>query len=158
MKHLMWHWFIEPTLNMANPFLDNHTNLWFKFDYFFSALFFLQKTSYYMKDCSMDPNETAQKLLLQGFLSFWSFVQDCSVDPCYPFHEVRRKRDRKKENVVKESTETRWKPGMQGQGSRGGRGNYSSRHNSHGNLIYKLDILTCLICYIHNCHSSLNFI
>ncbi|KAJ0801484.1 putative GBF-interacting protein [Helianthus annuus] len=68
-----------------------------------------------LKDCSMDPNETAQKLLLQD-----------------PFHEVRRKRDRKKEpNVVKESTETRWKPGMQGRGSRGGRGNYSSRHNSH---------------------------
>ncbi|XP_035834842.1 GBF-interacting protein 1 isoform X2 [Helianthus annuus] len=88
-----------------------------------------------MKDCSMDPNETAQKLLLQD-----------------PFHEVRRMRDHKKEvrgiserlklwygkvmcftrlNVVKESTETRWKPGMQGRGSRGGRGNYSSRHNSH---------------------------
>ncbi|MFS8015971.1 hypothetical protein Hanom_Chr15g01362961 [Helianthus anomalus] len=52
----------------------------------------------------------------------------------YPFHEVRRKRDRKKENVVKEFTETRWKPGMQGRGSRGGRGNYSSRHNSHAVL------------------------
>ncbi|KAI3804887.1 hypothetical protein L1987_26758 [Smallanthus sonchifolius] len=69
-----------------------------------------------LKECSMDPNETAQKLLSQD-----------------PFHEViRRKRDRKKEqNVVKEATEPRWKPGMQGRGNRGGRGNYSSRHNSH---------------------------
>ncbi|KAL6975508.1 hypothetical protein U1Q18_024304 [Sarracenia purpurea var. burkii] len=42
-----------------------------------------------LKECSMDPNETAQKLLLQ---------------------------------------ELRWRPGMQGRGSRGGRGNYSSRY------------------------------
>ncbi|KAI7744093.1 hypothetical protein M8C21_030343, partial [Ambrosia artemisiifolia] len=68
-----------------------------------------------LKDCSMDPNETTQKLLLQD-----------------PFHEVKRKRDRKKENVVKESMEGRWKGGMQGRGNRGGRGSYSSRHNSHG--------------------------
>ncbi|XP_023741655.1 GBF-interacting protein 1 [Lactuca sativa] len=69
-----------------------------------------------LKECSMDPNETTQKLLLQD-----------------PFHEVRRKRDRKKENPIKESTEPRWKPGMQGRGNRGGRGSgaYSSRHNSH---------------------------
>ncbi|KAK1431087.1 hypothetical protein QVD17_14308 [Tagetes erecta] len=66
-----------------------------------------------LKECSMDPNETAQKLLSQD-----------------PFHEVRRKRDRKKENVIKEATEPRWKPGMQGRGNRGGRGNYSSRNNS----------------------------
>ncbi|KAL4581452.1 hypothetical protein LXL04_017667 [Taraxacum kok-saghyz] len=68
-----------------------------------------------LKECSMDPNETTQKLLLQD-----------------PFHEVRRKRDRKKENPIKESTESRWKPGMQGRGNRGGRGSYQSRHNSHG--------------------------
>ncbi|CAI9294913.1 unnamed protein product [Lactuca saligna] len=67
-----------------------------------------------LKECSMDPNETAQKLLLQD-----------------PFHEVKRKRDRKKENPSKESTESRWKPGMQGRGNRGGRGNYSSRHMSN---------------------------
>ncbi|XP_071727138.1 GBF-interacting protein 1-like [Rutidosis leptorrhynchoides] len=67
-----------------------------------------------LKECSMDPNETAQKLLSQD-----------------PFHEVRRKRDRKKEVVNKESTEPRWKPGMQGRGNRGGRGNYSSRHIFH---------------------------
>nr|GEW70331.1 GBF-interacting protein 1-like isoform X1 [Tanacetum cinerariifolium] len=49
-----------------------------------------------------------------------------------PFHEVRRKRDRKKENNIKESTEPKWKPGMQGRGNRGGRGNYSARHSSQG--------------------------
>ncbi|KAI8012353.1 GBF-interacting protein 1 [Camellia lanceoleosa] len=64
-----------------------------------------------LKECSMDPNETAQKLLLQD-----------------TFHEVKRKRDRRKENLSnKEPTELRWRPGMQGRGSRGGRGNYS-RH------------------------------
>lgn len=68
-----------------------------------------------LKECSMDPNETAQKLLLQD-----------------TFHEVRRKRDRRKENLnTKEPSESRWRPGMQGRGSRGGRGNYSSRYLSH---------------------------
>ncbi|TXG68012.1 hypothetical protein EZV62_009287 [Acer yangbiense] len=46
-------------------------------------------------DCSMDPNETAQKLLYLD-----------------TFHEVKKKRDRKKE----------------GQGARGGRGNYNSNY------------------------------
>ncbi|KAL8205354.1 hypothetical protein R6Q57_008912 [Mikania cordata] len=68
-----------------------------------------------LKDCSMDPNETAQKLLLQD-----------------PFHEVKRKRGRKKENLPKESIEPRGKPGMQGRGNRGGRLNYPSRHTSNG--------------------------
>ncbi|KAI3675127.1 hypothetical protein L1987_84711 [Smallanthus sonchifolius] len=67
-----------------------------------------------LRDCSMDPNETAQKLLLQD-----------------PFHEVKRKRGRKKENLSKEPTEPKWKPGMQGRGNRGGRLNYSSRRNSN---------------------------
>ncbi|XP_076894479.1 GBF-interacting protein 1-like isoform X1 [Bidens hawaiensis] len=70
-----------------------------------------------LKECNMDPNETAQKLLSQD-----------------PFHEVRRKGNRKKEqNLVKESAEPKWKPGMQGRGSRGGRGNsnYPSRHGVH---------------------------
>ncbi|XP_074591422.1 GBF-interacting protein 1-like [Curcuma longa] len=62
-----------------------------------------------LKECSMDPNETAQKLLLQD-----------------TFHEVKRKRDKRKENV-REPAEPRWRPGMQGRGGRGGRGNYSSR-------------------------------
>ncbi|XP_038975945.1 GBF-interacting protein 1-like isoform X1 [Phoenix dactylifera] len=59
-----------------------------------------------LKECSMDPNETAHKLLLQD-----------------PFHEVKRKRSRKKEN--REPSDSRWRPGLQGQGGRGGRGNYS---------------------------------
>ncbi|KAJ9176759.1 hypothetical protein P3X46_012039 [Hevea brasiliensis] len=68
-----------------------------------------------LKDCSMDPNETAQKLLLQD-----------------PFHEVKRKRDRRKENVNnRESGDARWRPGTQGRGSKGGRVNFSSRHSSH---------------------------
>lgn len=68
-----------------------------------------------LKDCAMDPNETVQKLLMQD-----------------PFHEVRRKRDKRKEHLSnRDSAEPRWRPGMQGQGSRGGRVNYSSRHTSH---------------------------
>ncbi|KAL2547752.1 Kinase-related protein of unknown function [Forsythia ovata] len=66
-----------------------------------------------LKECSMDPNETAQKLLLQD-----------------TFHEVKRKRDRRKENLNKESTESRWKPGVQTWVNRGGQGNYSSRYMS----------------------------
>ncbi|KAJ1431779.1 UBA-like superfamily [Sesbania bispinosa] len=62
-----------------------------------------------LKECSMDPNETAQKLLLQD-----------------TFHEVKRKRDRRKENVNnRESVEPRGRPGTQGRGLRGGRGNFS---------------------------------
>ncbi|KAF8414285.1 hypothetical protein HHK36_002287 [Tetracentron sinense] len=68
-----------------------------------------------LKECSMDPNETAQKLLLQD-----------------TFHEVRRKRDRRKENLnIRESADSRWKPGTQGRGGRGGRGNYSPRYISY---------------------------
>lgn len=67
-----------------------------------------------LKECSMDPNETADKLLLQD-----------------TFHEVKRKRDKRKENLNKEPAESRWKPGMQGRGSKGGRGSSSSRNNSH---------------------------
>ncbi|GAV68446.1 DUF1296 domain-containing protein [Cephalotus follicularis] len=68
-----------------------------------------------LKECSMDPNETAQKLLLQD-----------------TFHEVKRKRDRRKENLNnKESVEPRGRPGTQGRGSRGGRVNFSPRYTSN---------------------------
>ncbi|KAL7086496.1 hypothetical protein ACP275_13G006000 [Erythranthe tilingii] len=67
-----------------------------------------------LKDCSMDPNETTQKLLLLD-----------------TFHEVKRKRDRKKENLNKEPAEIKWKPGTQVRANRVGRGNYPSRHISH---------------------------
>ncbi|XP_057955419.1 GBF-interacting protein 1-like isoform X2 [Malania oleifera] len=68
-----------------------------------------------LKECSMDPNETVQKLLLQD-----------------TFHEVKRKRDRRRENLNnKESAESRLRPGMQGRGNRGGRGNYLNRFTSH---------------------------
>ncbi|KAK8621481.1 hypothetical protein V6N13_067910 [Hibiscus sabdariffa] len=68
-----------------------------------------------LKECSMDPNETAQRLLLQD-----------------PFREVKRKRDRKKESLTnKESAESRWRPGSQGRGTRGGRGNFPPRYTAH---------------------------
>ncbi|KAJ6824682.1 GBF-interacting protein 1-like [Iris pallida] len=81
-----------------------------------------------LRECSMDPNETAQKLLLQD-----------------TFHEVKRKRDKRKENN-KEPAETRWRPALQGRGGRGGRGNYSSRYMSHdtgsGKIIEKENGIT----------------
>ncbi|KAL3646147.1 hypothetical protein CASFOL_011327 [Castilleja foliolosa] len=66
-----------------------------------------------LRECSMDPNETTQKLLLLD-----------------TFHEVKRKRDRRKENLNKEPAEPKWKPGPQARANRVGRGNYSSRHIS----------------------------
>ncbi|XP_031102930.1 GBF-interacting protein 1-like isoform X2 [Ipomoea triloba] len=67
-----------------------------------------------LKECSMDPNETTQKLIFQD-----------------TFHEVKRKRDRRKENVNNKSGELNWKAGTQGQGNKGGFGNYSSCYASH---------------------------
>ncbi|MED6162821.1 hypothetical protein PIB30_074101 [Stylosanthes scabra] len=58
-----------------------------------------------LKECSMDPNETTQKLLHQD-----------------TFHEVKRKRDKRKESLNnRESVETRWRLGAQGRGPTGGR-------------------------------------
>ncbi|XVE78290.1 hypothetical protein DITRI_Ditri13aG0132900 [Diplodiscus trichospermus] len=68
-----------------------------------------------LRECSMDPNETAQRLLLQD-----------------PFREVKRKRDRKKESLNnKESAESRWRSGAPGRASRVGRGNFSPRYTAH---------------------------
>ncbi|KAI9382737.1 hypothetical protein POPTR_014G169900v4 [Populus trichocarpa] len=68
-----------------------------------------------LKECSMDPNETAQKLLSQD-----------------PFHEVKRKRDRKKENAHnRESGDSRWRSGSQGRVSRGSRTIFSPRRTAH---------------------------
>ncbi|KAK4275288.1 hypothetical protein QN277_018400 [Acacia crassicarpa] len=61
-----------------------------------------------LKECSMDPNETAQKLL--------------HLDT---FHEVRRRRDRKKESSWA-SVDSKPKQGGQGRGGRGASGGYSS--------------------------------
>ncbi|KAL9243959.1 hypothetical protein vseg_017788 [Gypsophila vaccaria] len=63
-----------------------------------------------LKECSMDPNETAQKLLHQD-----------------TFHEVKRRRDRKPESN-REIVEPR-RPGPPARGGRGGRG-YRSSHGS----------------------------
>ncbi|KAG2713874.1 hypothetical protein I3760_04G196300 [Carya illinoinensis] len=68
-----------------------------------------------LMECSMDPNETAQKLLLQD-----------------TFHEVKRKRERRKENLNnKESAESRRRPSIQGRGGRGGRVNSTPHLLSH---------------------------
>ncbi|MCL7035936.1 hypothetical protein MKW94_020706 [Papaver nudicaule] len=67
-----------------------------------------------LKECSMDPNETTQRLLFQD-----------------TFHEVKRKRDKKKENLnMRESADSRWRPGPQGRGGRIGRSNDFPRYNS----------------------------
>ncbi|CAO2201340.1 unnamed protein product [Urochloa humidicola] len=68
-----------------------------------------------LRECNMDPNETAQRLLLQD-----------------TFHEVKRKRDKKKEGS-KEPSDSRWRPALQGRGGKNGRGNYSSRSLSSSN-------------------------
>uniref|UniRef100_A0A1J3FRL8 GBF-interacting protein 1 N-terminal domain-containing protein n=1 Tax=Noccaea caerulescens TaxID=107243 RepID=A0A1J3FRL8_NOCCA len=68
-----------------------------------------------LHECNMDPDETAQRLLLQD-----------------PFHEVKKKRDKRKETLSnKDSVEPQWRSGGPGRGSRGGRMNFSSRHSSH---------------------------
>ncbi|KAK8968777.1 hypothetical protein KSP40_PGU018369 [Platanthera guangdongensis] len=66
-----------------------------------------------LKECSMDPNETVQKLLFQD-----------------TFHEVKRKRDKRKEGN-KEATDSNWRQGPQGRMGRAARGNYNSRYSSH---------------------------
>ncbi|XP_061364526.1 uncharacterized protein LOC133307963 isoform X2 [Gastrolobium bilobum] len=68
-----------------------------------------------LKECSMDPNETVHRLLFQD-----------------TFHEVKRKREKRKETVKnRQSLESRSKPGSQGRGVRGGRGKFSPHHVSH---------------------------
>eukprot|EP00252_Welwitschia_mirabilis_P018353 TRINITY_DN4078_c0_g1_i1.p1 TRINITY_DN4078_c0_g1~~TRINITY_DN4078_c0_g1_i1.p1 ORF type:complete len:913 (+),score=238.17 TRINITY_DN4078_c0_g1_i1:523-3261(+) len=67
-----------------------------------------------LKECNMDPNETAQKLLVQD-----------------PFHEVKRKRDKRKEaNTGREPGDARPRTGSQTRGGRGGRG-YPLRYNAN---------------------------
>lgn len=62
-----------------------------------------------LKECNMDPNETAQKLLY--------------IDT---FHEVKKKRDKKKSNIsIQANEQPRCTSGMQLRGARGGRGNNS---------------------------------
>ncbi|XP_015900960.2 GBF-interacting protein 1-like [Ziziphus jujuba] len=63
-----------------------------------------------LKECSMDPNETAQKLLYLD-----------------TFHEVKRRRDRRKENLNSKVSEERSNTGTQRRVARGGgQGNYAS--------------------------------
>ncbi|KAL8150669.1 hypothetical protein V2J09_020477 [Rumex salicifolius] len=68
-----------------------------------------------LKDCNMDPNETVQRLL---FLD--------------TFHEVKSKRDKKKENVNgRVFDDLRRKVTNQVRGARSSRGSYSSQYASH---------------------------
>ncbi|XP_021841832.2 GBF-interacting protein 1 isoform X2 [Spinacia oleracea] len=68
-----------------------------------------------LKECSMDPNETTQRLL--------------HLDT---FHEVKSKRDKRKETVKsRPGEESRWKPGHQGRGNRNARGNSFSQYTSN---------------------------
>ncbi|KAF1868981.1 hypothetical protein Lal_00048261 [Lupinus albus] len=143
-----------------------------------------------LKECSMDPNETAQKLLLQDLPGKYaspvrpshvsavcrttghsSQTQMRAVDrsvrllsskfslpfcaaasrnagvageaisnlqlglsaiDIHTFHEVKRKKDRKKENLNREPVEPRWRHGTQGRGQRGGQGNLISHIVSRG--------------------------
>ncbi|THU59216.1 hypothetical protein C4D60_Mb03t22630 [Musa balbisiana] len=66
-----------------------------------------------LKECAMDPNETAQKLLLQD-----------------TFHEVKRKRD-KRNGTVREHSDRRWRPGALGRGGGGGHQNFSNHYLSN---------------------------
>ncbi|XP_020109661.1 GBF-interacting protein 1-like isoform X2 [Ananas comosus] len=64
-----------------------------------------------LKECAMDRDEAVHRLLLLG-----------------QFHEVKRKRDKKKESN-KDTADTRWRTGGQGRGR--GRGNFSPRYMEH---------------------------
>ncbi|KAG6467923.1 hypothetical protein ZIOFF_072488 [Zingiber officinale] len=96
-----------------------------------------------LKECSMDPNETTQKLLLQGLalllalsppplssISDSPFSARMGVLEMVSSYELSisiREIDLLSPLNVREPAEPRWRPGMQGRGGRGGRGNYSSR-------------------------------
>ncbi|PON40128.1 GBF-interacting protein [Parasponia andersonii] len=67
-----------------------------------------------LKECSMDPNETAQKLLYLD-----------------TFHEVKRRRDRRKENLNSKASEERTATNVHRRvGRGGGQGNYTSNFSS----------------------------
>ncbi|XP_034678347.1 GBF-interacting protein 1-like isoform X1 [Vitis riparia] len=68
-----------------------------------------------LQECAMDPNEAVQRLLYLD-----------------TFHEVKKKRDRKKESSNNRASESdRRRSGIQGRGAWTGRGNYSSHNFSH---------------------------
>ncbi|KAF7146709.1 hypothetical protein RHSIM_Rhsim04G0011000 [Rhododendron simsii] len=104
-----------------------------------------------LKECKMDPDETAQRLLyLVHNPDCWGLanshlivklvfsrkiLEDNNVlfDLADTFQEVKKKRDLRKPNVNSRiSEESRWRMGTQGRGVRGGRGHYSSSTIYHG--------------------------
>ncbi|CAH9060690.1 unnamed protein product [Cuscuta europaea] len=66
-----------------------------------------------LKECSMDPNDTIPRLLFQD-----------------TFHEVKRKRERRKENISKEPLDSKPKPATMGRGNKADRRGFSSRYAS----------------------------
>ncbi|XAR56810.1 hypothetical protein NMG60_11037415 [Bertholletia excelsa] len=69
-----------------------------------------------LRECDMDPNETTQRLLYLD-----------------TFHEVKKKRDRRKVNLnSKVSEESKRTVGTQRRVAKGSRGNYSYSYPSHG--------------------------
>ncbi|GAA0180339.1 hypothetical protein LIER_30093 [Lithospermum erythrorhizon] len=70
-----------------------------------------------LKECNMDPNETAQRLLYLD-----------------TFHEVKRKRGKKKVDVGHSPNDYRWSSSMQRRGARGGRVSYSSNISEDSGL------------------------
>ncbi|CAL5412452.1 unnamed protein product [Camellia sinensis] len=98
-----------------------------------------------LKECNMDPNETVNRLLSQE-VTIGSIVKTCpnnlevmgsslgTTTLCimpnvgYPFHEVKSKREKKKEN--KDTTESRPR-GVSNTSNRGGRGG-TDRYVGHG--------------------------
>ncbi|KAL3688114.1 hypothetical protein R1sor_014423 [Riccia sorocarpa] len=76
-----------------------------------------------LKECNMDANETVQRLLNEA----------SGVDDADPFHEVKRRRDKKKEG--KQESTDRTRPGNGGQGRGGGRGSMSDRGTGRGSTL-----------------------
>ncbi|KAJ7570785.1 hypothetical protein O6H91_01G135100 [Diphasiastrum complanatum] len=72
-----------------------------------------------LKECNMDLDQTVQRLLNQD-----------------PFHEVKRKRDKKKEGATRENTDARMRSSSIGISSRGGRSSGSfDRNAGRGNSL-----------------------
>ncbi|KAG6550044.1 hypothetical protein Mapa_008558 [Marchantia paleacea] len=71
-----------------------------------------------LKECNMDANETVQRLLNQD-----------------PFHEVKRRRDKKKEGNKDASDNNRSRPASGGQGRGGGRGGMIERGSGRGSSL-----------------------
>ncbi|KAK3021544.1 hypothetical protein RJ639_046492 [Escallonia herrerae] len=75
-----------------------------------------------LKECNMDPDDAAQKLLYLGTPPPPRPLGRLTATGCFAdtFHEVKSKRDRRKASLNSRASGTQWR------GTRGGRGNYTS--------------------------------